>query len=274
MDYILPLDSSMFEKDFRTPVDQMLKLDRIKRITVIQTDKISNTFRLVLEDRDPLYTKEVSPCRIFTLGYYKDWLLSLNNQKAQEFKDCLEKFQKEQQLNSFDIAAISLDFFKMIDPKASSVIEQNSEKIWITQLNDKTQYWIKNQKFCAKIYETDLITGAIKMVYFDMSRNLLEQLNFHPTLSSKLKGFEIFGIIKSLNWIELWTKRFESDITNWSKMRKYIDNQDIEMPYQVDFNTCKFLGDHKVFKNTGHLIYKERYIHNSRLYTKTTWVFI
>ena len=95
MDYILPLDSKMFEADFTEPMDWILKLDRIKRITEIQTDKVNNVLRLVLEDRDPIHSKEISPCRVFTLEYYKDWLLSLNNQKAKDFKDCLEKFQKQ-----------------------------------------------------------------------------------------------------------------------------------------------------------------------------------
>lgn len=112
------------------------------------------------------------------------------------------------------------------------------------------------------------------MVFFDMSKNLLEQLSFQPTLSGKEKGFEIFKVIKSLNWIQLWTKRFENSNTDWFHMKKFIDIEDIETPDQVDFNACKFLGEDKVFKNKGHLIYKERYIENSRLYTKTTWVFI
>lgn len=206
MDYIFPLNSAMFEPEYSTNVNLLFGLDKIKRITSIENEFNKGQFKLHMEDRDPNFIQDLSPTRLFNLQYYKKWLLSLNKEKAKFFVDCLDKFQKNLQQVTFEIAEVNANYFNLINSRETNKKEKWTHgKVWIKQLDDRTQNWMQKQKFLARTYETDLMTGVINMVSFDLSYAVLHLMDIYPTLNGEMKGFEFVEKLRSEDWFNFWT---------------------------------------------------------------------
>lgn len=147
MDYIFPLDSSLFDTQCKKPVSLLFGLDKIKRITMIEEDMNHNLFRLYVEDLDPLYAEKTSPNRHFNFGYYKEWLQSLNNQQAKCLQEGLEKYQQTIGKISFEIQNTNIYHMALLKSKMIQNYEGIREKVWIKQLNINTKTWIKTRYY-------------------------------------------------------------------------------------------------------------------------------
>lgn len=278
MDYIFPLDSNLFDPDCSKPVSLLFGLDKVKRMTMIEDDLDQNLFRLYMEDLDPLYTLETSPNRLFTFEYYKEWLQSLNNEKAKYLQECLEQYQQTLQRVFFEIADLNTEYFSLLTPRYDS--DKNQEwtfgKIWVKKLNQKTRDWIATRPYVQQYtQETNLKSGAKKIKFIEISKKLLQLINVHPSLSSEMKGFEFTERITLDSWLVYWTKRFGVNNTNWFTefIQNYVSEQGIESPESSDISDIKFSDGNKLYKSAAHIFYREKYIEDYHLYTKTTTIF-
>ena len=203
--------------------------------------------------------------------------MSLTNERAKTFKECLEKYQKKIQGISFEIAQVNTDYFSLLhsrdEPKNNNLWKYG--KLWIDKISDQTRNWITSRIYFSTTYETDLITGSMIIVFYEISNNILKLLNLHPTMSGKLKGFEVFDCVQPENWSGYWTKRFECCSDDWftEEFQKQVDDHGIEPPEQASINEVKFISDDKIYKSRSSVVYTEKYIENFKLYTKTFSVF-
>ena len=177
MDYVFPLDSRVYDTDC-SELSAFYGIDQIKRIILLENYKNNGLVRLTVEDSDPIYVKEVSPSRFFGFEYFKEWLLSLGNDKAKKLKESLEAFKKRSQSISFEIAQVDTDYFNLIKPQneLSCNLKWTHGKKYIKQISNNTKEWINSQYYISKIHETDLRSGSTTLVAIEISQKIYDLL--------------------------------------------------------------------------------------------------
>lgn len=259
MDYMFPLNSEMFESDHKVVMKYYFQLEKIKRISSIERDLKTNSYKLFMEDANSQQISMYLDDKNSKLGYFKNWLMSLGNEKAIHFKEYLEIYEKKLQRNYVPFVSAEND------SSYSDYYSLNSKNdiYWVKKLNANTVDWINKNPNNCKVYEINRFTGLMDLKYIEFDKRCLELMQVVPSLQDQRNGFLFTERIKLENYYGFFLERFTVDM-------KEIYSKGIEQP-----ETCvKF----RYYNNDGYCgdivvaMFKEKYIQNQRFYSKTIGV--
>lgn len=115
----------------------------------------------------------------------------------------------------------------------------------------------------------------MKLIFIEISKNLLELIDVHPDLSGKMKGFEFIERIQLVSWIQFWKTRFSTNNNDWFTqfIQNYVESRSIDEPESSDTTQTMFNNGKTIYRSAANAVYREKYIENCQLYTKTTIIF-
>lgn len=260
MDYMFPLDSNQFDQDSTVISKYYFKLPKIKRITSIEKNLKTNSYKLLFEDNNQQNATGGNSNRNFDVEYFKNWLMSLGNAKAMCFKYYLDNYQELLQKSSNEIVAN--------DNLYGALNENNkdgkNEIFYLEKLNESTKHCITNSKrmeyISEIVYESDLHTGLMELKSMEFSKLATDIIQVYPSLQDGKHGFSFVDRLM----VKDYYGHFLGSIIN--KNMKKVDTRGIEEPIlSVDI---------RYYNNNGYCgtaiaaQFRERYIQNSRVYVK------
>lgn len=264
MDWVLPLDSSMFEEFNTKTFSPIQGLEKIKRVVKSVNDKVKKEYRMYVEDIDPTSIDPTNLCNQNQLCYLLEWQESLNNKTALDFKNSLIEFFKRN--------TIANDYNEISDrvnqnPKVfkNRVSSNLKNKAYINMIDPVTQEWINSKP---NFTRQSKITGCrnisnlckITLNYSFCEMFKTEQDHSYPdilTQANHICSTDIYGFQKTRSGI-----------------RKPIQEcEGLVVPKEYPHHVMLLDGYGNKIRGTF-VSYDEKYIKEGSIYNKSTGVFL
>lgn len=228
-DYVFILDSNIYNQYNENSRSIFYGLGQIMKISQIEKNLSTGNFNIFLEDKYPVKIDKISSNRPLDVDYFKEWLMSLNNEKAKQLKDSLEMHETNLKKTKNEI--IELHRLSYNTTKPFYTISEEPKKLntfWLQNLNEPTKKWLESQHYCTRCYETTLESNFPRLTCIEISHSLSKLIDFLPILSNFTKGFDFCDRIQAVNFIDMHILRFQKSVED---LMVLLGMKGIERPY-------------------------------------------
>lgn len=269
MDYIFPLDSSLFKHEEGPILFSFFNMEKIKRVHSITDNEKKEVFCMQLDDINPTPSDSYTYCSKNQLEYLLLWLESLGCLKAIAFRDKLLEYKKKLTLSCYSEYILEYKRPPPIDDHLDNTAKEQTQipqKYWIKRINNVTRDWIKTKPYFIRVNRVSGANKIHKVVKIYVNHILCNLTKTTPKLTN-IGNTGPFGCIKTYDFIGMFMIKFNQPSSN-------METEGLEEPL-ISFNDTMFLTDKDNNLIKGKFVlFNEKYVFKGDVYSKSTVVFV
>ena len=237
----------------------------MKRVVKMEKNLKTNELTFYFEDNDIRYSKLRQNQEKIEVGYSKKWLLSLGNTRALAFEQSIDANHRKLLDLKAKIFKINPELLEVLRLTDVNSIAYNTRH-YIEKLDKNTRKWIKSNFYKKRLNEVCLESGDTILKQMTFSENLQKAINSSNSTDCNSNFLDFVDRVRMCNYISEWTNVMNTKSPGW-----YFTG--VSKPKFYSKDSVRLINENNTYLKASLGLYKELYIFQGKLYSKTYGVF-